>query len=90
MGAIRLESGFEDPRDSTSLMSGHVDYFEAGSTSAQNIREVIRGTRSVSLFVEYEVVSVGGRTIVTSPVEASPEDYTGTKLRQVRVRTLEE
>lgn len=90
MGAIRLESGFEDPRDATSLMSGHVDYFEAGSTSAQNIREVIRGTRSVSLFVEYEVVSVGGRTIVTSPVEASPEDYTGTKLRQVRVRTLEE
>ncbi|MGM7671052.1 alpha/beta hydrolase [Microbacterium sp. A93] len=42
MGAVRLESGFMG--DGDTVMSGHTDYFDPGSTSAQNIEGVVYGT----------------------------------------------
>ncbi len=90
MGAIRLESGFNAQRDPSSLMSGHMDYFNETSTSASNIREVVDGSGKVSPFVEYEAMVAGGRAVVFSPIEESPEDYVGRKMNRVPVRTLEE
>ena len=67
-----MESGFRNPLDPDTLMGGHVEYFEPGSTSAENIKGVIMGGR-VSPFVEdiwYSTADVG---FYISPIELHPE-----------------
>lgn len=88
MGATRLETGFKDPTDPTSVMGGHTDYFIPGSTSAQNIQGVIEGTQ-VSEFVPYEHHYGFGYSYLESPLETRPEDYTDGQLPTVPTDTLE-
>ncbi len=88
MGATRLESGFRNPLNPDTLMGGHVEYFEPGSTSAENIKGVIMGGR-VSPFVEdiwYSTADVG---FYISPIELHPEKYTGDRLDTINVLDLE-
>ncbi|MGP5731378.1 hypothetical protein [Arthrobacter rhombi] len=88
MGAHRLESGFLDSSDPKSIVKGHVEYFKPGSTSAQNIQEVIEGG-NVSLFVE-DRQHPGPRAGTFSPFERNPEDYAYGKLETVPTESLEQ
>ncbi|MBF4993619.1 hypothetical protein ITX31_05785 [Arthrobacter gandavensis] len=88
MGAVRLESGFVDPKKPDSLMRGHTDYFAEGSTSAANIQSVINGNR-VSLYVEDEFHYGFGYAYSESPIEERPEDYANMKLQTVTTESLE-
>ena len=87
MGAIRLESGFENPKNPDSIMNGHTDYFGKKSTAAANIRSVIEGG-DVSLYVEDQRgAGPGGHPY--SPLEEHPEDYAYGKLETVSTESLE-
>ncbi|GAA1120544.1 hypothetical protein GCM10009582_17210 [Arthrobacter flavus] len=88
MGVTRLETGFLDPRNPDSVMGGHEDYFTPASTSAQNISGVINGTK-VSLHVEDDYIYGRYGAVAYSPLETSPDDYTGSKLKTITVEELE-
>ena len=89
MGVTRLETGFIDPADPRSVVTGHEEYFVPGSTSAMNLTGVIEGTW-VSPFVEYVTHWEIEYSYRESPIESRPEDFTGGKLKLVDVKTLEE
>jgi hypothetical protein len=88
MDAIRLEAGFKDEDKPDSLLSGHTDYFDSGSTAMHNLRGVIDGT-SVSLHVPDEMAWNGAGYSTWSPIELKPEDYAYGNLEQVDISTLE-
>ncbi|MBD8044234.1 hypothetical protein H9638_10495 [Arthrobacter sp. Sa2BUA2] len=88
MDAVRLESGFVNPKKPDSLMKGHSDYFVKGSTSAANMQSVIEGGR-VSLYVDEVLHNGFGYSYWESPIEERPEDYTTRKLQTVTTESLE-
>lgn len=88
MGATRLETGFVDPDDPDSLMSGHTDYFGPRSTAAMNIAGIIDGTR-VSRYVP-DMVGMGPGGQSYSPVEKYPERYSGENFEMTDVTSLED
>lgn len=89
MGVTRLETGFLDHNDPSSLVKGHEEYFAEHSTSARNMKGVIEGTR-VSLFVDYVDHWEIEYSYRESPIESRPEDFAGEKLETVDVQTLED
>lgn len=88
MGAVELESGFGDPSNPESVLSGHTSYFTPGSTSAANMRGVIDGTR-VSLNVESKIHTGIGYSYVENPLVDRPEEYAYGKLETVSTQSLE-
>lgn len=89
MGAHRLESGFLDPKDPDSIVTGHSEYFTPGSTSANNIQAVIEGG-DVSPYIEDEMrYSTPHSYESYSPLEDRPEDYAYGKLKTVPTESLE-
>lgn len=72
MDAIRLESGFENPKNPASIMNGHTDHFGTKSTAAANIRAVIEGGDVSSYGEDHQWVGPGGYP--DSPLEERPED----------------
>ncbi|MFC7401206.1 alpha/beta hydrolase [Citricoccus sp. GCM10030269] len=73
MGAVRLESGFDTNGE---VMSGHTNYFNDGSTSAQNIEGVVYGNE-VAPYLEPDVhVYPGSPYPVTEyPLESDADHY---------------
>lgn len=86
MGAVRLESGLQDDG---SIMEGHTDYFERGSTSARNIEGVVYG-EDVSPYLEPEIHTYPGSTqpVITYPLEQDLEHYRQHGIPQVPVGSL--
>ncbi|VXB76471.1 alpha/beta hydrolase [Citricoccus sp. K5] len=86
MGAVRLESGL---KDDGSIMEGHTDYFERGSTSARNIEGVVYG-EDVSPYLEPEIHTYPGsyQPVITYPLEQDLEHYQQHGIPQVPVGSL--
>ncbi|MEO9247484.1 alpha/beta hydrolase [Citricoccus nitrophenolicus] len=86
MGAVRLESGLQDDG---SIMEGHTDYFERGSTSARNIEGVVYG-EDVSPYLEPEIHTYPGSSqpVITYPLEQDLEHYRQHGIPQVPVGSL--
>lgn len=86
MDAIRLESGL---MEDGSVMSGHTDYFEHGSTSAQNIEGVVYG-EDVAPYLEPEIHVYPGshQPVITYPLETDLDRYRKDGIPQAPVDTL--
>ncbi len=82
MGAQQLESGFIRHATGGALVSGHVEYFTQGSTSALNMQGVISGTKVYPKVPEI-IHSSDGFVWYENPLETHPEDYRGKKMPSV-------
>jgi len=86
MGAVRLESGL---LADGSIMTGHSDYFEHGSTSARNIQGVVYG-EDVHPYLRPEVTVYPGSSypVICYPLEQDLDRYREQGIPRVPVHSL--